>query len=274
MSGAIEILHEPSATEPFAVISKPAGLASAPLRSLDEESAFSQCARLFPAVLSVRGKKSVEGGLLHRIDTATSGLLLAAASQEFYDHIIAAQEAGRFVKGYRALCQIDSDNAKKLGGFPPAPRLPQSPKGWQGQNAAAIVGLELSSRFRPFGKGGAQVRPVVSGSNAAALKKAGSNKLYSTKIVAADFLQGGQDKGAADSGLSKPFVRVECQIAQGFRHQVRAHLAWFGLPIAGDALYNADFAAGQKNGEPMRFEAVSLEFPGLDSDKVFRFSLN
>ena len=155
MSGAIEILHEPSATEPFAVISKPAGLASAPLRSLDEESAFSQCARLFPAVLSVRGKKSVEGGLLHRIDTATSGLLLAAASQEFYDHIIAAQEAGRFVKGYRALCQIDSDNAKKLGGFPPAPRLPQSPKGWQGQNAAALVGLELSSRFRPFGKGGA-----------------------------------------------------------------------------------------------------------------------
>jgi 23S rRNA pseudouridine1911/1915/1917 synthase len=252
MSGALEIkvIHEPSAAEPFVVLSKPAGLASAPLKSLDEDSAFSQCARLFPAAKSVCGKKAVEGGLLHRIDTATSGLLLVASSQEFYDHIIAAQDAGRFVKGYRAECDVNANNAQALGGFPPL--------GMQAQKAAVLCGLEISSYFRPFGKGGKVVRPVLQDSNVAALKKIGSKKIYSTKIVAADFL----GEGAA---------KLECKIAQGYRHQVRCHLAWLGFPVRGDALYNA---VGGPSGGPMRFEAVSLEFPDLFSEKIFRFTLD
>lgn len=261
MSGALEIkvIHEPSAAEPFVILSKPAGLASAPLKSLDEDSAFSQCARLFPAAESVCGKKAVEGGLLHRIDTATSGLLLVASSQEFYGHIIAAQDAGRFVKGYRAECDVNQKNAQALGGFPklPAASLPFDDF-LQEKNAAALMGIELSSYFRPFGKGGKEVRPVLQDSNVAALKKIGSKKIYSTKIVAADFL----GEGAA---------KLECKIAQGYRHQVRCHLAWLGLPVRGDALYNA---AGGQSGEPMRFEAVSLEFPDLFSEKIFRFALD
>lgn len=270
MSGALEIkvIHEPSAAEPFVVLSKPAGLASAPLKSLDEDSAFSQCARLFPAAKSVCGKKAVEGGLLHRIDTATSGLLLVASSQEFYDHIIAAQDARRFVKGYRAECDVNANNAQALGGFPlPPPSsscddFMQDQKVvenfLQDQNLAALCGLEISSYFRPFGKGGKEVRPVLQDSNVAALKKIGSKKIYSTKIVAADFL----GEGAA---------KLECKIAQGYRHQVRCHLAWLGFPVRGDALYNA---VGGPSGGPMRFEAVSLEFPDLFSDKTFRFSLD
>lgn len=252
MSGALEIkvIHEPSAAEPFVILSKPAGLASAPLKSLDEDSAFSQCARLFPAAKSVCGKKAVEGGLLHRIDTATSGLLLVASSQEFYDHIIAAQDAGRFVKGYRAECDVNANNAEALGGFPTL--------GMKAQKTAVLCGLEISSYFRPFGKGGKEVRPVLQDSNVAALKKIGSKKIYSTKIVAADFL----GEGAA---------KLECKIAQGYRHQVRCHLAWLGLPVRGDALYNA---AGGQGGEPMRFEAVSLEFPDLFLEKIFRFALD
>lgn len=273
MSGALEIkvIHEPSAAEPFVVLSKPAGLATAPLKSLDEDSAFSQCARLFPAAKSVCGKKAVEGGLLHRIDTATSGLLLVASSQEFYDHIIAAQENGFFVKGYRAECAVNQKNAQALGGFPkpPAASLPFDDF-LQEKNAAALMGIELSSYFRPFGKGGKEVRPVLQDSNVAALKKIGSKKIYSTKIVAADFgLEG--DSRAPFSGPSKPCARVECKIAQGYRHQVRCHLAWLGLPVRGDALYNA---AGEQSGGPMRFEAVSLEFPDLFSEKIFRFTLD
>ena len=261
MSGALEIkvIHEPSAAEPFVVLSKPAGLASAPLKSLDEDSAFSQCARLFPAAKSVCGKKAVEGGLLHRIDTATSGLLLVASSQEFYDHIIAAQDAGRFVKGYRAECDVNANNAQALGGFPKPPAASLPFDGFlQEKNAAALMGIELSSYFRPFGKGGKEVRPVLQDSNVAALKKIGSKKIYSTKIVAADFL----GEGAA---------KLECKIAQGYRHQVRCHLAWLGFPVRGDALYNA---VGGQSGGPMRFEAVSLEFPDLFSEKIFRFTLD
>lgn len=70
---------------------------------------------------------------------------------------------------------------------------------------------------------------------------------------------------------------MECKITQGYRHQVRAHLAWLGLPVKGDALYNADFRLARERGAEdmeMRFEAVSLEFPDFISDKVYRFSLD
>lgn len=341
MSGAltIEVIHEPSAAEPFVVLAKPSGLASAPLKSLDEDSAFGQCARLFPSVKSARGKKEIEGGLLHRIDTATSGLLLVATSQEFYDHIISAQEAGCFVKGYRALCRVDPENANKLGAFPPMPSAFQN----------ALDGLVIESRFRPYGKGGSQVRPVAPDSSAAALKKVGSQKLYSTRIVSADKLGGGAvgqtrevgqtgalgggevgktggvdmpgELGAQSAvaapgaaaptgavGLPGPAALVLCKIAQGFRHQVRAHLAWAGLPILGDALYNADYAAALASavgpssavgvpsalgarsavspsgsvgvpggaGEPaapMRFQAVSLDFPDMFSGKTLHYEI-
>ncbi len=43
----IEILHEPTASEPFVVLSKPSGLASAPL-AVGDASALTECARLSP----------------------------------------------------------------------------------------------------------------------------------------------------------------------------------------------------------------------------------
>lgn len=263
MSGAITIVHEPTAAEPFVVLSKPAGLASAPL-AVGDSCALAECARFFPKVLNVRGKKSVEGGLLHRIDTATSGLLLVAESQEFYDHIIAAQEEGHFIKGYRAYCDLDAENAAALGGFPEFFSQGQAAAASLAfeKSPAALCGLEISSCFRPFGKGQKEVRPVLQSSNAAALKKLGSKKIYSTRIVAADFLEDGA-------------VKIECKIAQGYRHQVRCHLAWLGLPVRGDRLYNrASRTDGAELCGAMRFFASSLEFPDLFSNKVFSFSLD
>ncbi|MBO7123507.1 MAG: RNA pseudouridine synthase [Treponema sp.] len=277
MSGVITILHEPTDSEPFVVLSKPAGLASAPLNERESKNVLAECARLFPSVKNVKGKKAVEGGLLHRIDTATSGLLLVAASQEFYDHMIAAQEKGLFIKGYRADCDVNADNANTLGAFPPLDAQTVAVTSLsckqfvadnflQAQNPAALCGLEISSYFRPFGKGSKEVRPVLPTSNVAALKKIGSKKIYSTKIAKAELL----DRSAA---------KLECKIAQGYRHQVRCHLAWLGFPVRGDRLYNSfcreDSAADQAAAcGGMRFEASSLDFPDLFSDKTFRFALD
>ena len=268
MSGVITILHEPTDSEPFVVLSKPAGLASAPLNESESQNALAECARLFPSVKNVKGKKAVEGGLLHRIDTATRGLLLVATSQEFYDHIIAAQENGFFVKSYRADCDVNADNAQRLGGFPPlaaqtvAAASRSCDNFLQDQNPAALCGLEISSYFRPFGKGSKEVRPVLPTSNVAALKKIGSKKIYSTKIARAELFDGNT-------------ATLECKIAQGYRHQVRCHLAWLGFPVRGDRLYNSfcrdDNAADFGD---MRFEAFLLEFPDLFSDKTFRFALD
>ena len=80
----IKIIFE---NEDFLVISKPAGLPSAPLHSLDEESALTKVVKNYPEILHINGKKSIEYGLLHRLDTVTEGLLLIALNQAFYDKI-------------------------------------------------------------------------------------------------------------------------------------------------------------------------------------------
>ncbi len=177
MTDGIKILHEPKDDEPFVVLHKRAGLPSAPLSAFDHESAFSQCARLFPKVKSVKGKKEIEGGLLHRIDTATGGLLLIASSQEFYDHISAAQEKGLFVKVYSAVCSLDIDNGKKMGGFPELPQeAPFSFLESDGDFFSKPFSFEAASYFRHYGKGKKEVRPVLASSSAAAVKKVGEKK--------------------------------------------------------------------------------------------------
>lgn len=246
----IKIIHEPNPLEPFLVLEKPAGVPSAPLFAGDTQNALFEAETLFPQIRSVHGKKEIEAGLLHRIDTQTRGLLLLAASKEFYDHIILSQERGEFVKTYFAECACDKENAAKLGGFPFMPEICDTNFG-QSQT--------VSSYFRFYGEGRREVRPVLEEGSKFAIKKLGAKKSYSTKIEILSC-----DKNCA---------KIKCRIKKGFRHQVRCHLAWLGFPVLGDAIYNHDFRSFGKEGE-MRFFAAGLEFPDLHSRKVFKFEMD
>ena len=53
----------------------------------------------------VRGKKAIEAGLLHRLDTDTRGLVLFAKDQKVYDFLAARQEAGQMIKNYCAFVE-------------------------------------------------------------------------------------------------------------------------------------------------------------------------
>lgn len=232
----IEIIHSPTADKPFLVIYKPKGLASAPLSQADFDNALSQAVHLFPELRNVHGKKEIEYGLLHRLDTATDGLMVIAVTQECYDFLCEEQREGRFIKYYQAECNISPDNSKLLGGFPPAEASVQE--------ALENTSFTVSSYFRPFGEGRKEVRPVTEKSGKAALSKLGKQKLYTTQIIINRF-----DKKAGTAA-------VECRITEGYRHQVRCHLAWAGLPVIGDSLYNSD----KKNAEKLLFSATSLSF--------------
>ncbi len=248
----VKILHEPNQFEPFLVLEKPSGIPSAPLFEGDTRNALFEAATLFPQIKSVHGKKRVEAGLLHRIDTQTRGLLLLAASQEFYDHMILSQERGRFVKTYFAECACDKENAEKLGGFPCVP-----PEACDTTNSCQSQ--TVSSYFRFYGEGRREVRPVIEGGSKFAIKKLGAKSIYSTQI---EF-----------SFCDKKSAKIKCRIEKGFRHQVRCHLAWLGFPVIGDAIYNYEFRS-HKNEMEMRFFAAGLEFPDLRSEKVFRFEMD
>ena len=209
----IEIIHEPTADKPFLVIYKPKGLPSAPLTEEDSQNALTQAIEKYPEIKSVCGKKPIEYGLLHRLDTATDGLMVIAATQECYDFLITEQAEGRFIKTYTAECDIIKDNAEKLGGFPvEVPELTGFP--------------EVTSYFRPYGEGRKEVRPVTENSGKAALAKLGKKKLYTTKIEI--------------KKLSDTRAQATCEITEGYRHQVRCHLAWSGYPVIGDQLYNSE----------------------------------
>lgn len=246
---SIKIIHEPNSSEPFLILEKPSGVPSAPLFSGDTQNALSEASSLFPQIKNVVGKKEIECGLLHRIDTQTHGLLLLAASQEFYDHIVSAQELGLFLKTYFAECDCDNENAAKLGGFP---RLPEN------CDMGSAQPQTISSYFRFYGKGRREVRPALEGGAKFAIRKVGAKKAYSTQI---EFLH-----------CDKNSTKIKCEIASGFRHQVRCHLAWLGFPVKGDSLYNHDFRSRQENAQ-MRFFATGIEFPDLHSGKKMKFEM-
>jgi len=234
----IRIIHEPSEKEAFLILDKDAGLPSAPLYEGDL-SAFSLAAKIYPQLLNVRGQKDVEHGLLHRIDTDTNGLLLIAASQQAYDSLFKSQKEGLFQKYYRAEVDFISDSPQKLGAFPPLPEKFNLQK-----NGTFL----LESMFRPYGKKGSQVRPVTEDCGMAARKKSGG-RLYKTEINL-------MDKGIA-----------LCKISAGYRHQVRCHLSWAGLPVKNDRIYNPSCLsireddAEKKSEEQMKFTACKITFP-------------
>ena len=230
----MKIIHEPSKEAPFIVLYKDSGIPSAPLIP-DEYCALNFAAGLFPELLKVRGKKEIEHGLVHRIDTQTNGLILIAASQECYDFFIEAQMKGQFEKWYRAEFDRIPGLHDLLPGFPPLPSgLP---------NLADVGGsFCLESFFRPFGQKGREVRPVTKDGGMAAKKKAGGIA-YSTEITLI----------SEETAL--------CHIKRGFRHQVRCHLAWCGLPVKNDIVYNPGCRNLAESPGEMKFSACKISFP-------------
>ena len=265
MAIQIEILKKPTAEKPFLVIYKPKGLASAPLDADSSDNALSQAVELFPELKNVHGKKEIEYGLLHRLDTATDGLMVIAATQDCYDFLSLEQKEGRFIKYYEAECDILPENAKELGGFPPLPLQVQNNLSLRGQKDLSLRGtqatkqtISLTSFFRPYGEGRKEVRPVTEESCKAALSKLGKQKLYTTSI------------SITKISYDKKTVFVECKITEGYRHQVRCHLAWAGLPVRGDLLYNSN--SGIKKAENLLFSAtrISFEYPKGDLNSYVR----
>ncbi len=239
----IKIIHEASPEAPFFVVDKPSGLPSAPLHEGDDSALTRMMAR-FPEIASVQGRKLVERGLVHRLDTATSGLLLIAANQDFYDRIIAEQEAGRFVKSYAADCDA-CFQAAPVAGFPGRPLPADFQTAFaSGISSVPLRELKMESRFRPWGPHGREVRPVTAESGLASQRKASPGS-YQTAIRL-EFLSDGT-------------CRAFCRIHRGYRHQVRCHLAWLGFPVKGDVIYNPV----ARNGDAFCFRATGLDFLGL-----------
>ncbi len=209
----------------FVIADKAHGMPTVPLKGQSAQpTLLGLVAERFPDVMEIRGRNEWEHGAVHRLDTATSGLVLFARTQSFYDHIQKVQAEDLFGKTYLART-VFSDRLRGPEQFCP-------PSGSR---------TSITSYFRSFGPGSKQVRPTLD------LKRADSAVLYTTAL----------------ERVSDEVFR--CTITRGFRHQIRAQLAWIGHPIVGDPLYGTG-----TEGETLELDCIEMAFP-LPDGTAFRF---
>lgn len=244
------------------VVAKPAGMHCAPCS--EEGTLAAWLFGLRPELASVRGHGPGEGGLIHRLDAATSGLVAFAADDEAFVAVREASRSLRFEKRYLALARPGGFG---LAGSRPLLLAPpgMGEKAWRTLLGAAapgarradpddslvkvtaiasrLAGLSVRGRFRPFGPGGARVACAAPDLDLASGKAWGKDA-YESLVLSAEATDGD--------------VFVELSLRRGFRHQLRAHMAWLGLALVGDETYGeGEYQGGDGGDDPGRDPSVA-----------------
>jgi 23S rRNA pseudouridine1911/1915/1917 synthase len=181
------------------VVDKPAGLPSHPLHAGDGPSVASALVARFPECASA-SLDPREGGLGHRLDVPTSGVIIAARNRAVWHRLRESLGTSGCEKTYRA---------EVVGTFPPA-SVPE----------LVLPGASPSSLvvMAPIGRQGRRGSKVRVG--------AGREPLPARTEIA--LLEAREDSSL-----------VEARLSLGRAHQVRAHLAYLGTPVRGDMTYGS-----------------------------------
>lgn len=180
------------------VIEKPGGM---PAIAIEERSPGTLAAWIvdrFPEQAAI-GKPG-EAGLAHRLDNDTSGLICAGRTQAAYEDLRQQFDAGSVRKEYLALVVGSAPERGEC-----ALQIAHHPR-----KRERMVVCESKEREREW-KG----RPART-----AFETIGRFTLPSGAPAGRTF-----------------YTLLSVTIATGVRHQIRAHLAHLGHPVAGDALY-------------------------------------
>jgi 23S rRNA pseudouridine1911/1915/1917 synthase len=265
-----EVVYE---DEWLLIVHKPARMHTAPGLGSDD-----LCAWIFERYPDARlgsakaGEPHSEGGLLHRLDYETSGLVLFARKSAAYASLLDQQAHGAFRKEYMAVSSPSLAGEPK--GSSPVKGSPEGldPGVWSealeeldSEALSALIGGAVSqgcgrkgscgivSAFRSYGPKGARVACLAPAGTAAAA--------YRSDILACSCRI--PDRHGAKSGP----LELRLGLVRGFRHQLRAQLAWIGLPILGDPLY------GGASDARLRLYAVRLAFTHPNSGNAFSVEL-
>ncbi len=90
-------------TDDFVVVDKPAGVPSHPLREDERGTLAGALVARYPEMREV-GYSRREPGIVHRLDTDTSGVMLAARNPEAFRSLREQLQAGKIEKRYLARC--------------------------------------------------------------------------------------------------------------------------------------------------------------------------
>lgn len=212
------------------IVDKPAAMACQPLRPDETGTLVQWVATRFPEVVDA-GPDRREGGLLHRIDVDTSGVVALARNRRTFDLLRPAFADGRVHKRYLAVAIDD----------------PQ---------------LAVADAL-PLGEGGAIELPLGRSRAAAGLMVAlvrGDEKIRGEPLPASTRYR--------VLARGDRCALIEVEIGRGRMHQIRAHLAAIGHPLLGDARYGgADPALPRQalHAAELRLELDGVELVGRAS---------
>jgi 23S rRNA pseudouridine1911/1915/1917 synthase len=193
------------------IVNKRAGMPSAPLRAGERGTLCGALLARYPEMQGV-GYRPREPGIVHRLDTQTSGLMLAARSSAAFQRLVRALELEALQKRYLAVVSA--------AGLPEAGEISRAlaPDTAHPERVRVLEGDERSGYAR--------------------------HKITRYRIVRV--------------GLGRALLDV--QVGSAFRHQIRAHLAAIGHPIAGDAVYGGEPVPAL--GARHALHASELSWPG------------
>ena len=182
-------------------MNKPSGIPSVPHSPVETETAVGSALAHCPS-LALVGRAGLEPGLLHRLDTETSGLLAFAKTNKSYEWLKFAWKSGAVKKVYRA---ISSSPKHK-----PRPRAPQilSP---------ILAHVAKSSKRMMVWNENENHKPLIRG-------KPLSTKTHLMSVAS----------------TNKNQIDLTLEIKTGIMHQIRCTLAHLGWPVLGDPIYRGD----------------------------------
>jgi 23S rRNA pseudouridine1911/1915/1917 synthase len=144
------------------------------------------------------GYSTREPGLVHRLDTDTSGLVVAARTPAAFEALSAALKEGRIEKAYLLVCEAAGLAESGTIEIPLAPHPKDTRRVYACAHPRDVV------RYSP--------RPAIT--RYKVLRAAGR------------------------------WALVEASAPKAIRHQIRAHMAELGHPLAGDDLYGGPAVPG------------------------------
>lgn len=201
------------------VVDKPAGMPTAPLKPGERGTLANALVGRYPEMARI-GFSPREPGLCHRLDTETSGLLLAARTARAFAALATALKEGRIDKRY--LLIVKSGELPEIGTI----EIPLAPHPKDRRRVYPCLHPRDVVRYEP--------RPAVT--------------TYRRVRVA----------GA--------WELVEARAPKATRHQIRAHFAAIGHPLAGDALYGGPEVPGLAR---HALHAAYISWPGNEDVPAF-----
>jgi 23S rRNA pseudouridine1911/1915/1917 synthase len=184
-------------TEQLVLVDKPAGQPTAALSGKGAGTLTAGLVGRYPEMMGV-GYGPLEPGVVHRLDTYTSGLVLAARDADTFQRLTGALAAGQITKRYFALVLDRNvpDSGRIESGLAPHPK---------NQRKVALVVSD----------------PIAN--DKAALVPGETERLRVTSFSVVERRSG--------------VCVLDVSVSRAYRHQIRAHLAARGMPLLGDELY-------------------------------------